>query len=58
MKGAVPELAMGSRAEGPQQPAPFFEIEPRALHRESNELSVSAPPRDGSVNVLQSNHRD
>jgi len=48
---------MGSRAEGAQQPAPLLEIESRALHRQSNELFVSAPPGDGRVNVFESDHR-
>jgi hypothetical protein len=48
---------MGSRAERPKEPAPFLEIEPGALRRESNELFVSATPRDVSVNVLESDYR-
>src|SRR3954471_16239259 len=57
LKGAVPELAMGFRAEGAKQPASFLEIDPGALRRESKELFVSAPPRDVSVNVLESDYR-
>src|SRR4051812_7806409 len=57
VKGAVSELAMGSRAERPQEPAPFLEVEPRALDRESNELFVSAPPGDVSGNAPEPTSR-